>query len=58
MTFFPHLLRLFMLREIRAAVHFSGSPKVFEDRKVAAQETREQVLQLRAGRVHPAPVTH
>ena len=57
MTFFPHLLRLLRLREIRAAVHFSGSPKVFEDRKTAAQETREQVLQLRAGPTQTAPAT-
>jgi lyso-ornithine lipid O-acyltransferase len=48
MTFFPHLLRLLRLGEIRAAVRFSESAKVFGDRKTAALETREEVLRLRA----------
>jgi 1-acyl-sn-glycerol-3-phosphate acyltransferase len=49
MTFFPHLLRLLRMDEIRAAVRFSEAPKVFADRKVAAVETREEILKLKAG---------
>lgn len=48
MTFFPHLLRLLSLTEIRATIRFSDAPRVFEDRKVAAVETRLDVLRLRA----------
>ena len=47
MTFFPHLLRLLRLREIRATIRFSMAPEVFTDRKVAARETRVEVLRLR-----------
>jgi 1-acyl-sn-glycerol-3-phosphate acyltransferase len=47
MTFFPHLLRLLRLREIRATIHFSDAPRVFTDRKVAARETLVEVLRLR-----------
>jgi 1-acyl-sn-glycerol-3-phosphate acyltransferase len=49
MTFFPHLLRLLQLGEIRAKVCFSESPKVFADRKTAALDTRAEVLRLRTG---------
>jgi 1-acyl-sn-glycerol-3-phosphate acyltransferase len=48
MTFFPHLLRLLSLREIRATIRFADAPRVFEDRKLAAQETRLQVMRLGA----------
>jgi 1-acyl-sn-glycerol-3-phosphate acyltransferase len=48
MTFFPHLLRLLSLREIRATIRFPDAPQVFADRKIAAQETRVEVLRLRA----------
>jgi 1-acyl-sn-glycerol-3-phosphate acyltransferase len=46
MTFFPHLLRLLRLRKIKAIVRFSGTPRVYADRKKAAQETRGEVLRL------------
>ena len=47
MTFFPHLLRLLRLREIRATIRFSDAPQCFTDRKTAAKETRVEVLRLR-----------
>ena len=47
MTFFPHLLRMLALKEIRATVRFSGQQRLFQDRKAAAQEARAEVLRLR-----------
>lgn len=46
MTFFPHLLRLLSKKKIRARVRFSADIKRFEDRKLAAQATRETVASL------------
>jgi len=46
MTFFPHLLRLLSKKKIRARVRFSADIKKFEDRKLAAQTTRETVASL------------
>jgi 1-acyl-sn-glycerol-3-phosphate acyltransferase len=53
MTFFPHLLRLLSLREIRATIQFSDSPRMFADRKRAAQETRVEVLRLKERVANP-----
>ncbi|HVZ59962.1 MAG TPA: lysophospholipid acyltransferase family protein [Terriglobales bacterium] len=49
MTFFPHLLRLLSLRNVRAVIRFSDAPRVFTDRKIAAEATRTEVLRLRDG---------
>src|SRR5262249_49722338 len=48
MTFVPHLLRLLSKREIRAHVRFADDMQRFDDRKVAAERTRELVLALAA----------
>ncbi len=47
MTFFPHLLRFFGLKRIRATIRFAEQSRFFEDRKVAAQQMREEVLRLK-----------
>jgi 1-acyl-sn-glycerol-3-phosphate acyltransferase len=46
MSFFPHLLRLLSRSGIRAAIHFAPESSRYQDRKVAAKETREMVLDL------------
>ena len=46
MTFFPHLLRLLSRRGVRATIRFAPKASKFDDRKAAAQETREMVLDL------------
>lgn len=46
MTFIPHLLRLMSVQGIRAEVRFSSETKRFEDRKVAANITRDLVEAL------------
>jgi 1-acyl-sn-glycerol-3-phosphate acyltransferase len=46
MTFFSHLLRLLSRRGVWAAIRFAPMPRKFDDRKTAAQETREMVLEL------------
>ena len=47
MTFLPHLLRLMSVRGIRAEVRFSSEGRQFEDRKVAANTTRNLIGSLR-----------
>jgi len=47
MTFFPHLLQLLRLGEIRAFIRFSETPRVFANRKAASVEMRSEVLRLR-----------
>ncbi|MBZ5722075.1 MAG: 1-acyl-sn-glycerol-3-phosphate acyltransferase [Acidobacteriia bacterium] len=46
MTFLPHLLRLLSRRGVRARVQFASEAKRFDDRKLAANVTREMVLTL------------
>jgi 1-acyl-sn-glycerol-3-phosphate acyltransferase len=46
MTFFPHLLRLLSRRGVRALIRFAPAPRKYDDRKTAAQETHESVLDL------------
>jgi len=46
MSFFAHLLRLLSRRAIQARVQFAAEAATFENRKLAAQVTREQVLAL------------
>ena len=46
MTFLPHAMRLMSLHGIRAHVSFAAEAQQFDDRKVAAQVTRETVLIL------------
>ena len=46
MTFFPHLLRLLSKKGIRAAIHFAPEATMFEDRKLAAKQMHELVLEL------------
>jgi 1-acyl-sn-glycerol-3-phosphate acyltransferase len=46
MTFFPHLLRLLSLSEVKARVRFSAEALRFDDRKQAAEITREHVVAL------------
>ena len=46
MTFLPHILGLFTKHDIRATVRLSDSSYCFEDRKLAAREMREKVVQL------------
>ncbi len=46
MTFFSHLLRLLSRRGIRATIQFAPRARKFDDRKAAAQETHEMVLEL------------
>jgi 1-acyl-sn-glycerol-3-phosphate acyltransferase len=58
MTFFPHLLRLLSLREIRATIRFSDASQVFRDRKVAARETRVELLRLRSAEERVATRPH
>ena len=52
MTFSPHLLRLLSRNGVRAIIRFAPAPRNFDDRKVAAQETHEMVLEL--GQLLPA----
>jgi 1-acyl-sn-glycerol-3-phosphate acyltransferase len=49
MKLFPHLLRLMSLRGLQARVRFAPEPQRFEDRKVAAQATRDVILALGGG---------
>jgi 1-acyl-sn-glycerol-3-phosphate acyltransferase len=46
MSFLPHLLRLLSLPEVKARVRFSAESLRFDDRKQAAEVTREHVLAL------------
>jgi 1-acyl-sn-glycerol-3-phosphate acyltransferase len=46
MTFLPHLLRLLSRRGVRATIRFAPTARKFDDRKAAAQETHEMVLEL------------
>lgn len=46
MSFVPHLLRLLSRRGIRARICFAPAPMTFQDRKLAAQETRQMVMEL------------
>ncbi|HWP85242.1 MAG TPA: lysophospholipid acyltransferase family protein [Terriglobia bacterium] len=49
-AFLPHLLRLLSKREIRPKIRFAPAVQ-FDDRKIAAQRTREMVMEL--GRCAP-----
>jgi len=55
MTFFPHLLRLLTLGEIRVSIRFADASRHFVDRKTAASEMREDVLRLKSGATEVAP---
>ena len=46
MTFFSHLLRLLSRRGVGATIRFAPMARKFEDRKAAARETHEMVLEL------------
>src|SRR3954454_6979285 len=46
MTFLPHLLRAVQLPHIDVVVRFTPEPFLFDDRKQAAEVTREQVVAL------------
>lgn len=46
MTFFPHLLKLLSKRKVVARVQFAADVRKFEDRKQAAQVTRDAVAAL------------
>jgi lyso-ornithine lipid O-acyltransferase len=46
MKFFPHMVKLFSKRAVRANVRFAASPRKFDDRKLAAQQMRQEVLRL------------
>jgi 1-acyl-sn-glycerol-3-phosphate acyltransferase len=46
MTFFPHLVKLFSKRGVKAKVRFAKASRKFEDRKVAAMQMRAEVLHL------------
>jgi 1-acyl-sn-glycerol-3-phosphate acyltransferase len=46
MTFLPHLLRVVQLPHIDVVVRFTPTPFRFDDRKQAAEITREQVVAL------------
>ena len=52
MTFFPHLLKLLSKRGLSATVRFAPRSRRFTDRKVAATEMREAVMEL-----HHSPVS-
>src|SRR5689334_5472860 len=45
-SFFPHLLRLLSRHGVSARVSFSSEPNTFEDRKIAAEQTRKLVEEL------------
>jgi 1-acyl-sn-glycerol-3-phosphate acyltransferase len=46
MTLVPHLFRMFAIRAITAHIHFGTSVGGLNDRKLAAETTRDQVLRL------------
>ena len=46
MNFFPHLLRMLAVREIRAVVRFAPEGRRYADRKEAALSTRRTVIAL------------
>ena len=54
MTFFSHLFRLLSRKGVRATIRFAPTALKFDDRKFAAQETHQLVLDL--GQVLPAKV--
>jgi lyso-ornithine lipid O-acyltransferase len=47
-SFAPHLLETFELREIVATLRFASEPRIYGDRKRAAASTREMVVELRS----------
>lgn len=49
MTLFPHVFKLLTKSSVRAHVSFASEPRIFSDRKQAAQETRRQVMALGHG---------
>lgn len=49
MTFFPHLIKLLMKDGIEAEVRFAPQSRVFPDRKEAALEMQQEVVQLKVG---------
>lgn len=46
MTFFPHLLRLMFQHRVVAHIRFAAAGRIYADRKQAATELQEQVVQL------------
>jgi lyso-ornithine lipid O-acyltransferase len=50
MTFAPHIVRLFAVRQVRACVRFSPAAQVFDDRKLAAAATHSEVISLSSPR--------